>query len=562
MNTIKSLLLGIATLIGGWAGYAPQPVVTPSVAPVVTEAPVLGAFNPSGGGTYTLKASVGNTDTTLNLASFKEPVSNIKYTMSYLNTSIAYGTVDPKTTRSEFVSFTGITQNADGSAQLTGVSRGLTRTPAGSNCTASTTLAQRHAGQSIFILSDSPCLFAEYAVKRNNETIPGTWTFSSTTLPRVDVYVAPTTTTQFTPRGYIDALVLTGAGAIAASEVAQGYVELATQVETASSTVTGTAGPLVIQAKNATSSYNPNTAALRVVVTQNNGTIANGFIATTTLGVPPPGTIVAFGSTTTIPTSWLKTDGSAVSRTTYPFLFSAIGTNYGGGDGSTTFNLPFSKSNIGGPLLDNATLYPETTSTVHTYSHTTAPVAGLLVVFVNNPGTSSRTISSVTYNGVAMTLAISQVVTGTQGVQMYYLKNPASGTNNVVITGSGSLAIASVATSYVNVSNLHATNGSLGSGISTTTSFDGTTLANDLILVGSEINGDSVLGTYSNAKILKTQHETGVSSPVFGIALAEVDMGMASTSVPFVTGGNFASVLAAFSPASTTQSTGYDIIKY
>ena len=40
------------------------------------------------------------------------------------------------------------------------------------------------------------------------------------------------------------------------------------------------------------------------------------------------------------PTGWLNCDGSAVSRTTYANLFAVIGTNYGVGDGSTTFNLP------------------------------------------------------------------------------------------------------------------------------------------------------------------------------------------------------------------------------
>ena len=42
----------------------------------------------------------------------------------------------------------------------------------------------------------------------------------------------------------------------------------------------------------------------------------------------------------TAPTGWLMCDGSAVSRTTYAKLFSVIGTTYGTGDGSTTFNLP------------------------------------------------------------------------------------------------------------------------------------------------------------------------------------------------------------------------------
>ena len=40
------------------------------------------------------------------------------------------------------------------------------------------------------------------------------------------------------------------------------------------------------------------------------------------------------------PTGWLICDGLAISRTTYASLFSAIGTLWGVGDGSTSFNLP------------------------------------------------------------------------------------------------------------------------------------------------------------------------------------------------------------------------------
>ena len=40
------------------------------------------------------------------------------------------------------------------------------------------------------------------------------------------------------------------------------------------------------------------------------------------------------------PQGWLLCDGSAVSRTTYAALFAVIGTTYGSGDGSTTFNIP------------------------------------------------------------------------------------------------------------------------------------------------------------------------------------------------------------------------------
>ena len=53
----------------------------------------------------------------------------------------------------------------------------------------------------------------------------------------------------------------------------------------------------------------------------------------------PTGALHIYGGTTA-PTGWLLCDGSAVSRATYADLFGAIGTNFGSGDGSTTFNLP------------------------------------------------------------------------------------------------------------------------------------------------------------------------------------------------------------------------------
>lgn len=56
----------------------------------------------------------------------------------------------------------------------------------------------------------------------------------------------------------------------------------------------------------------------------------------------PPGTGKAFFGGT-VPDGYLLCDGSAVSRTTYSALFAAIGTTWGAGDASTTFNLPDSR---------------------------------------------------------------------------------------------------------------------------------------------------------------------------------------------------------------------------
>lgn len=53
-----------------------------------------------------------------------------------------------------------------------------------------------------------------------------------------------------------------------------------------------------------------------------------------------PSGMVSMFAGLSIPSGWLLCDGQAVSRTTYSELFSAIGTLYGSGDGSTTFNLP------------------------------------------------------------------------------------------------------------------------------------------------------------------------------------------------------------------------------
>lgn len=64
-----------------------------------------------------------------------------------------------------------------------------------------------------------------------------------------------------------------------------------------------------------------------------------------TAGISPSGLQSIVGQVShfamfTPPPGWVECNGAAVSRTTYSKLFSVIGTLYGAGDGSTTFNLP------------------------------------------------------------------------------------------------------------------------------------------------------------------------------------------------------------------------------
>ena len=73
---------------------------------------------------------------------------------------------------------------------------------------------------------------------------------------------------------------------------------------------------------------------MAVTIDGTNGVTAPAISASNIVGS------VAFFAFSTAPTGWLKCNGQAVSRTTYSALFAAMGTLYGVGDGSTTFNVP------------------------------------------------------------------------------------------------------------------------------------------------------------------------------------------------------------------------------
>lgn len=59
---------------------------------------------------------------------------------------------------------------------------------------------------------------------------------------------------------------------------------------------------------------------------------------------------------TTAPENFLFADGSAISRTEYSVLFSIIGTTYGAGDGSTTFNLPDKRERVSVMYKEDSTM--------------------------------------------------------------------------------------------------------------------------------------------------------------------------------------------------------------
>ena len=148
-----------------------------------------------------------------------------------------------------------------------------------------------------------------------------------------------------------------------------------------------------------------------------------------------PGVIEAYSGKSE-PSGYLLCDGRAVSRTTYATLFSVIGTTYGEGDGSTTFNVP----NLSGRILvgknsgtfsslgktggtENTTL---TVSNLPAHTHTVTPKGTVTSTFTgSNATTSSAGSHTHTYSGT----------TGSSGAHTHKTKFNDSW---LIISGGGS----------------------------------------------------------------------------------------------------------------------------
>lgn len=148
-----------------------------------------------------------------------------------------------------------------------------------------------------------------------------------------------------------------------------------------------------------------------------NATVGGTFAATgdiTHHGQPivPVGAILDFAGTSA-PNGWLLCFGQTVSRSTYSVLFAALGTTYGSGDGSTTFNLPdcrgrvvAGKDDMGGSSANRLTnqsggLNGDTlgaTGGAETHTLTEAQLPAVAPTFTGSLGALSVT-STVSVNG-------------------------------------------------------------------------------------------------------------------------------------------------------------------
>ena len=116
----------------------------------------------------------------------------------------------------------------------------------------------------------------------------------------------------------------------------------------------------------------------------------------------PAGTIVGFGNTTP-PSGFLACNDQAVSRTTYARLFAAIGTSFGVGDGSSTFNMPDLRDRV--PLgygTNNSSMGAATTGIGASAVMTSATKTGLQT---GSSTTGSTTVTLTKTNGTFATSA-------------------------------------------------------------------------------------------------------------------------------------------------------------
>lgn len=290
---IKNIGIGIMVTgltVANWFGVVPKDYFVPEVREVETK--VVHEYLP-----VPLGASVSTPDVkALFTTSLASKITSSATSMTLVSATDKDGTtlasstygfiLDEGTSVEEFV-----LADCTGTA-CTNMTRGI------SVSTATTSVAalkfEHRRGASVKITT-APSLVFVMNVLKGKQSIENKLRYSSTQTFN--------NATDIISRDYADSLAF---GAIpASSETASGFVELATTLEGASSTSSGSAARLVLPASSATSTYNSATAPLRVVVTQNNGTIDGNFIPTT---IPNNHT---FSGVTTLATSTL-TNPSAI----------------------------------------------------------------------------------------------------------------------------------------------------------------------------------------------------------------------------------------------------------
>jgi hypothetical protein len=177
----------------------------------------------------------------------------------------------------------------------------------------------------------------------------------------------------------------------------------------------------------------------------------------------PPGMVIHFANTG-LPLGFLPCDGSAISRSTYADLFSAISTLYGPGNGTTTFNVPDARgmflrgwagnnstgATVTGAIATTTATFSGTTSgTTLTASAVTGTITAGMVL------TSSSTTNNPTGGFQSITekaTIVSQQTGVTGGAGTYTISSPQALSSAVSFTGTANiLTVSAVASGVIRV---------------------------------------------------------------------------------------------------------------
>ncbi len=222
------------------------------------------SFSLSGAG-----SSIG--DTVLNLKSFKS-ILGVNLAMASFGT-IGYGTVEPGNgTQEEQISFTGVTQNSDGTAQLTGIKHVLFHSP----FTESSGMTITHPGSVTFVITNTAAYENTLVSIGGTQTIDGKKTFPNDDISNAGIATDTDTAvaTAFVTLGQLSRQAISGASN--ASTTVKGIVQLATATQAKNGTTTGSTGALLVLPSSLSSAVStPNTL---VVVTATGGKIDSSFI--------------------------------------------------------------------------------------------------------------------------------------------------------------------------------------------------------------------------------------------------------------------------------------------
>lgn len=203
--------------------------------------------------------------------------------------------------------------------------------------------------------------------------------------------------------------------------------------------------------------------------------------------------------------------------------------------------------------IDATSQATSVTNTSLTWSHTCSGTNRILFVACGIP--TANTITGVTYNGVAMALLNKLQVASGSGrfFYLYYLANPATGANNIVVTSSGSDVLRACAASYTGAaqtgipdSQNTAYNGAVAASASLTGSTTSVADNSWLISIGMQVGGPTTAGASTTSRIQVPEGSFGI----FDSNAAKTPAG--SYSLAIVNGDSVARemgmVIASFAP--------------